>query len=140
MMNGRILAYLVLLICGGCVSGYSPAYSDVCTRETAIQAEATIDSMNSWNTLYSAYKKFSQCDDGAIAEGFSDVIVRLLIEHPISFKPLDNDKGFRVFVLNHIGELMTESEFTSLRAKVSQCGPGSTGEFCKKLKAKLEVM
>ena len=131
----RFLIYAVLLMVSGCHS--SPAFSGgECSREMAMQAEEAVDGLKSWHDVYAGYKKYAVCDDGAIAEGFTDVIVRLLVDRPIDFKPLVDDKAFETFMLNHIGELMTQEDFQSLKAKAQTCA-ALHKSFCENLALKL---
>lgn len=82
--------------------------SNKCTQSEAKQAEKEVDSLKDWDQVYRSYKRFSQCDDGAIAEGYSDVVTKLLANDWKSFDRLvaltNSNKGFRRFVLKHIDE------------------------------------
>ena len=57
---------------------------------------------------YRSYKRFSQCDDGAIAEGYSESVTKLLADDWKSFNRLvaltSRNKNFKSFVLKHIDE------------------------------------
>jgi hypothetical protein len=52
-----------------------------CTREEAMQAADDTDHLDNWNAVYRSFKRFSQCDDGGIAEGYSDDVGKLLADH-----------------------------------------------------------
>jgi hypothetical protein len=58
-----------------------------CTREEAMQAADDTDHLDNWNAVYRSFKRFSQCDDGGIAEGYSDDVGKLLAD------PLAPDKN-----------------------------------------------
>ncbi len=45
-----------------------------------MRAEADVDRLKSWSLLYKSYKHFSHCDDGAIGEGYSDAVGKLLAD------------------------------------------------------------
>ncbi len=52
-----------------------------CTHENGWQAESETDHLKSWVDLHHMYEKYAACssfDDGAIAEGHSDTVGRLL--------------------------------------------------------------
>jgi hypothetical protein len=49
-----------------------------CSEQEAAQAEMETDALKSWDSVYTFYRKFSHCDDGAVAEGVSDAVVKLL--------------------------------------------------------------
>jgi hypothetical protein len=77
-----------------------------CTDAEAQRAEAQADTPRSWDTLYSSYKSYRQCDDGAIAEGYSESVARILVDHWSTLPRLANlatkDARFRRFVLTHV--------------------------------------
>jgi len=79
-----------------------------CTQAEATQAEKEADSLKDWDQVYRAYKRFSYCDDGAIAEGYSDSVTKLLADDWKSFNRLlvltNRNSDFRDFVLKHIDE------------------------------------
>jgi hypothetical protein len=79
-----------------------------CTQAEATQAEKEADSLKNWDQIYRAYKRFSHCDDGAIAEGYSDSVTKLLADDWKSFIRLllltNRSGGFKAFVLKHIDE------------------------------------
>ncbi len=79
-----------------------------CTQAEATQAEKEADSLKDWDQVYRAYKRFSHCDDGAIAEGYSDSVTKLLADDWKSFNRLlvltNRNRGFRSFVLKHVDE------------------------------------
>jgi hypothetical protein len=58
----------------------SDAATKKCTKTEAMEAEKEADSLKDWDQVYRSYKRFSQCDDGAIAEGYSESITKLLAE------------------------------------------------------------
>src|SRR4051812_32410597 len=50
----------------------------VCTQQEAEQADTETDALKDWDHLYRWYQRFQQCDDGAMAEGYSDAVAKLL--------------------------------------------------------------
>ena len=72
------------------------------------QAERQTDALKSWNSVYRFYARFSQCDDGGIAEGTSDAVAKLLANHWDTVtelvKLISSHKGFENFVLRHVDE------------------------------------
>jgi hypothetical protein len=90
-----------------------------CTKQEAIQAENGLDSLKNWDDVYRSYRTFSHCDDGSIAEGYSDVVTRLLADDWKHFPRLvalaNANKPFREFVLKHIDETVSDT----VRSKIS---------------------
>jgi hypothetical protein len=65
-----------------------------CTSQEEQTALNAIDHLKSWDDIHLAFKNFGHCDDGAIAEGYSDKVVTLL------------DRNWRsVTILNRLGRL-----------------------------------
>jgi len=113
-----------------------------CGRKDAILAEQEASSLRSWTEVYKSYRRFRQCDDGAIGEGYSDSIVRLLSEKWSSTDQLDrlasHDRGFRSFVLHHIDELMSPSQAETIRNNAETRCPSRAGKFCKEIAVRLK--
>src|SRR5260370_40831930 len=60
----------------------------VCTHEDAIEADKGLDSLSDWRHVYEPLKYYSHCDNGARAEGSSDKIASLLVNHCDSVEKL----------------------------------------------------
>ncbi len=73
-----------------------------------MNAEKDTDNLKSWDRVYRSYKHFSQCDQGAIGEGYSDAIAELLANQWGQFDRFvtlaGRDAAFQQFVLRHIDE------------------------------------
>jgi hypothetical protein len=113
-----------------------------CGRKDAILAEQEASSLRSWTEVYKSYRHFRQCDDGAIGEGYSDSIARLVSEKWSSADQLDrlasHDRGFRSFVLHHIDELMSPSQAETIRNNAETHCPSRAGKLCKQIAARLK--
>ena len=84
------------------------AQKGACSRQQAIQADAAVDTLKTWNSVYRFYKQHSACDDGGIAEGVSESVAKLLANKWESFGRFvslaSRDKGFENFVVRHVDE------------------------------------
>jgi len=49
-----------------------------CTKEQKREIEAKAAYLKTWDEVYNAWEAFRQCDDGSIAEGFSESITMIL--------------------------------------------------------------
>ena len=97
-----------------------------CTQLQAMQAEKEADYLNNWDLMYRSYRRFSQCDDGGIAEGYSDSITKLLADDWRSFNRLlaltNRNTGFRGFVLKHIDETVPADRLAKIAKNArSEC-------------------
>lgn len=79
-----------------------------CSSSEAKEIELIAYSLASWHELYAAFQKYSSCDDGAIAEGFSESISLLMSEKWELIDKLNvytkDDSKFQKFVIKHIDE------------------------------------
>jgi len=59
-----------------------------------------------WAKLHALYVKYGRCDDGVIAEGFSDIVDKLVCRHWDHLDELFtlNDDAFFDFVVSHLDE------------------------------------
>ena len=53
----------------------------VCPAAESQRAESEADTLRTWNALYKSFKSYGQCDDGAISEGYSESVARILVDH-----------------------------------------------------------
>lgn len=99
-----ITIYLVAIL----LPSIALADSRICTKEEAQAAEAVAATARSLGQLHRQFKRYSHCDDGAIAEGFSEAVTLLLAEQwqnvRRSYKVWRHDPTFRAFVIRHIDE------------------------------------
>src|SRR5271157_3992972 len=113
-----------------------------CTVQEAIQAEEQASSLKSWDEVYEAYRNFSHCDDGAISEGYSDSISRLLSEEWRSTNRLNqlisNDGNFERFVLKHIDELMSPSQTAMIRENTEKKCPLHAKPLCQVISLRIK--
>lgn len=120
----------------GAQSGPPWTRPDKCT-DNGFQAEKDIDTIRNWRGLYRAYQRYKACDDGAIAEGWSDIVVRLLTQEWNTLPTLNRlarvDKGFETFVLWHIDELMSPDESALIIKNAETRCPSNAKRLCQAL-------
>jgi len=75
-----------------------------CTREEAIQAEATAAYIKTWSALEVHFNKYSHCDDGAISEGYSESVSFLLYSQWKEFLNYPMNDQFYWFIIKHNDE------------------------------------
>jgi hypothetical protein len=106
-----------------------------CTEAEAKQAEKGVDSLTDWDSVYRAYKKFSQCDDGAIAEGYSDAVGRLLANDWKNFHRLQvlvkTDQPFLQFVLKHIDATLPIETLQKISKNARSACPAGGHNLCR---------
>lgn len=116
-----------------------------CLIDEAIQAETEADNLQEAKTLHSFYIRFSHCDDGAIAEGYSHSVVKVLTQKwndqigEINHLTVADEK-FRYFFLKHIDELMSSEEKKIIINNAQKRCPENSNFICEQLVVKLEKL
>lgn len=93
--------------------------------------------LRSWDALYGSYKSYRQCDDGAIAEGYSESVARILVDHWTSLPRLvrfaDKDAAFLRFVMKHVDATLNMVDVQTIKTNAqTQCPPGLS-KICAEL-------
>jgi hypothetical protein len=113
-----------------------------CTAHDSTRAEQSIDSLTSWRRVFRAYRDFHRCDDGAVAEGFSDRIALLLVDHWNSIDDLAaltrKAPDFERFVLKHVDTLMSPDQSRTLVEHARRQCPSRAKQLCQRLTTKAE--
>src|SRR5271155_460301 len=82
------------------------AQASACDQSAAANAEAEAGDLKTWQEIFESFKRYSPCDDGAIAEGYSDSVVGMLADRWEQLSHMQaliaQNYRFRGFVLHHI--------------------------------------
>ncbi len=107
-------------------------------------AEEAMDFLDNWSNVYLAYVRFRQEDDGAIAEGFSDAVARLLSQQWPRLKDaqayMAMDSAFGGFILSHIDESADTGDLNRIRILAAKGCPQSALPFCKEILRQFAAM
>jgi hypothetical protein len=111
-------------------------------RPCDIEALHAVDQLTDWNGLYDEFKRYSHCDDGALDEGWSDVVVRLLTQDWKAVSVLSRlasaDTKFSDFVLLHVDELMSPDEARIIVVNARTKCPRNAEKICRALAEKAD--
>lgn len=125
---------LALLILQGCAWA-NEQQRPICTREQAIKAEEEAGNLNTVEAIYSSFQRFYHCDDGAIAQGYSESIVRLLVHNWSQIAALNmvtsSDNKFERFILRHIDETMAVDDQQMLLSNTRNRCPPDARRLCR---------
>lgn len=106
----------------------------ICTKEEAQAAEAVAATAQSLGQLHRQFERYSHCDDGAIAEGFSEAVTFLLAERwqkvQRSYKVLRHDLAFRAFVIRHIDETVPTERLNHIAENAQKRCSSEMKELC----------
>lgn len=107
-------------------------FENVCSDQMARQAFDDVDHLKDWAAVQRSFKKFARCDDGGIAEGYSDAVAQLLAKHwnrlPDLIRLSSSDRVFKDFVIRHIDATDSEDDLKAAdRNARLQCPPEAKG-------------
>ncbi len=129
---------LRLVIVAALMLVMSDSNAKVCSQADGRSAEDAVDHLNTWSDIHAAFVRYTpQCDDGAVAEGFSDRIVHLLAVNwaalPVLHRLVKNDISFRRFIFRHIDPSTDTDELRAIaKQSTSQC-TDSVQKLCAQL-------
>jgi hypothetical protein len=113
-----------------------------CSDTEAQRAEVEADTFRSWDDLYKSYRLYRRCDDGAIGEGYSESVARILVDHWITLPKLAHlarkDADFRTFVLKHVDETLNKSDVDKIKANAKNRCPSGLHHLCDDLRKQAE--
>lgn len=129
---------ILILILSMVVMGWNASAQErACTKADAIEAESSVSKLHTWEGIYKSFKRFRHCDDGAIAEGYSDSIVRILArrwdELESLIKLTSSDKDFYAFVLRHIDATADKSDIEKIISNSGKHCPKSAATICAEI-------
>ena len=108
-----------------------------CTRQDSYRAEYEADALKSWAAVHQAFKRYGQCDDGAIAEGYSASIAALLAWHWPAVRELSeltrSDPMFERFVLYHVDDTLEMEQGKAIVANTRRHCPTGVEKLCRRL-------
>jgi hypothetical protein len=131
-------ALLLLWFCA------STAFADECSQQDGFIAEAATDHLSTWKKVAQAKKQFANCDDGGVAEGFSDAVARLLARHwaqlPTLVSLIHSQPDLESFVLAHLNESDDFDDLKTIRTLASRRCPPTATNLCAKLVRRIDSL
>jgi len=108
-----------------------------CTDAEVQRALDTVDGLHTWDALYKSYRSYRQCDDGAIAEGYSESVAHILASRwdtlPRRADLTSKDAEFRRFVLRHVDATDNPGDLEKIRTKAKTACPSRLRKLCDEL-------
>jgi hypothetical protein len=115
--------------------------ADECTRRDVDAADVALNHMASWQSIASVFRDFLKCDDGYIAEGFSDRISRLLADHweqvPDLVALSRTTPGLESFVVRHLDETINLADAKKISNFAWNSCPKGAESLCRRLEKRL---
>jgi hypothetical protein len=127
----------------------SLASGRTCSPQDARLAEDAAAKLSDWKSVYHFHQHFLACDDGAIAEGVTDLVARLLATQWMSINDLASlgktNISFLNFVYRHITESASADDLKKIasNARAGACEKSSQSiceEVGRRAEAALKAM
>lgn len=116
------------------------AETETCTHSEEISALDSANIAQSWKHLHQLYKLYGHCDDGAIGEGFSGSVGRLLTKKWGTINQLGKigtlDPAFQTFVIEHIDETLLEHTLKLIEKNANTKCPTRHTSLCHQIRTK----
>lgn len=95
--------------------------------DSSSRADSLLGATHNWHGLHRAFAELRESDDGEIAEGISDFVVRRLATHWGSLPELATivraDTAFESWIVRHIDATTDEHDLASIVRHASVVGP-----------------
>jgi hypothetical protein len=113
-----------------------------CSVEDVKSADQALRRMKDWSGAYYVFKRYGNCNDGEIGEGYSGAIIWLLVNRWESLRDLNSiverDPEFGRFVLSHLDILMSPTEAGIIQMNAEARCPRDTALLCQKISYRLK--
>lgn len=133
----RLRSFCLIVAALLLVASDGSAHERKCTAREAAEADAMVDQLQSWNSVAVAFRRYSQCDSGSIAEGNSEAVARLLVD---KWKTLPNlvrlttaNPGLQGFVVAHVDSTLDTSDLERIVQLSARFCPESAASLCNEL-------
>jgi len=106
-----------------------------CSANDAATAEKVVDRVVNWDQLYKAFQDYRHCDQGPVADVYTDALMRCLVE----WKQVDalagtmqKDKDYHDFIFRHLRAASGEDQ-KSVFARAKMSCPKGLDAWCGEL-------
>ncbi|EQA5670497.1 hypothetical protein ACX4ED_001779 [Cronobacter malonaticus] len=108
-----------------------------CSKEKAEAAENAVDNLKTWAAVYESYRHYSSCDEGSIGEGYSEAIIRLLVDRWSELPALDalgkRNASFERWVISHIDSTLGSDDLQKVSDTAKTRCPSGHTALCEKI-------
>lgn len=109
-----------------------------CSKADAASAEKTIDRVLTWPAMQKAWKDYGHCDTGAVADLYSEALLRLIVGNWPKIAELEpaftNDLAFREWILNRLsGGALPKGDLDDVHDLTQNSCPKAQKRMCEAL-------
>ncbi len=113
------------------------AQTPACPDAISVASAVCEDHLKSWSDLYQLFKRYHGCDTGALAEGYSEFVVRTLAHQWDGLEDLKKliaaDKTLEDFVLKHIDASADPDHIVMVLTNVKERCPVDSAQLCSSI-------
>jgi len=106
-----------------------------CPVADASKAETDVATLRDWRAVYESFVRYGRCDDGAIAEGYSETVGRLLTKDWQHFGDLlqwtRRSKAFELFVVRHVDATIADETLREIARNAEVQCPSNARRLCR---------
>jgi hypothetical protein len=129
---GAVIACLAL----GCIAyGAAVAADKPCTKADMANGEKAIERVNNWSQFYKSWQDYHHCDTGAVADVYTDSLMRLLVEWKgvnALESSMQKDAQFKAWVHARLKGGAKEDQ-DAVYSRVKSSCPAGMDAFCGEL-------
>ena len=113
--------------------------NEYCSTDMYQRADASlVSAAGGWGSLLRHQKAFGSCDDGALAEGYSDAVVNLLAYRWDQFDAFvglsSRSPTFRQWAIRHIDATASTDDLTRVVGNAARCtGSAKAKDLCREI-------
>jgi hypothetical protein len=131
------LAAACFVLGAACIaSGPAHAADKPCTKSDAANGERAIERANNWNQLFKSWQDYHHCDTGAVADVYTDTLMRLMVE----WKSVDTlaaamqkDAQFKEWVHARLKSPAAKDDQPAIYSRVMASCPKAMDALCAEL-------
>jgi hypothetical protein len=135
----RYLCASMMFLAIGAMSSIAAAQTS-CSLEKYERANASLEAAaGGWRPLMRHWQAFAPCDDGALAEGYSDAVVSLLAKRWDEFRVFvalsNREPAFERWAIGHIDASASSEDLKTIMRNAASCdGNVQKKALCKKVR------
>ncbi|AMO49064.1 hypothetical protein [Kosakonia oryzendophytica] len=127
---------IFVLFCG-IFTAFS-TWAKTCTPADAKAADMAVDSLDTWMAVNQNRINYGHCDQGDIAEGNSEAIVHLLVDHWDSLADLKallpKNPALKAYVFRHIDSTLDTKDLDTIQSQATHSCPSALSALCDEIR------
>lgn len=116
--------------------GAACAQDKACSKADAANAERSIERVVGWEPLHKAWQDHRHCDKDAVAESYTDAVLRLLVQWKdveTLARVAQKDAGFRQFIVARLKRPEAKDDLDAVYSRAKASCPKGLDAFCADL-------